>query len=189
MNSFYSDEELKKIGFKEFGKNVLISKNCKIYNPEKVIIKNNVRIDDFVIISGEVSIGNYVHIGAYSFLSGKYGIELKDFSGLSIRCVILTANDDWTGEYLQNPMVPEEFRKLTTGKVILNKYANVGTGSTLFPNVTLEEGVAIGAGCYVFKSIMEKWTLNINKNNLKLVTIDRSTNMKKLGESILKNIG
>ena len=62
MNSFYSDEELKKIRFKSLGENVLISKKASIYSPEKIIIGNNVRIDDFCILSGNIQIGNHVHI-------------------------------------------------------------------------------------------------------------------------------
>ena len=68
MNSFYSNEELKQLGLKSFGKNVLISKKCSIYGADKISIGNNVRIDDFCILSGKIVIGNYVHISAYSAL-------------------------------------------------------------------------------------------------------------------------
>lgn len=186
MNSFYSEEELKNIGFKKLGKNVLISKKAQIYTPESISIENNVRIDDFVIMSGEIIIGNYVHIGAYCFLSGKYGIEFRDFSDLSIRCTILTVNDDWTGEFLQNPTVPEKYRKVTGGSVLLEEYANIGTNSTIFPGVTLAKGVAIGAGTYVFKSIKQEWSINMNISNRKLTSIPRSSNMQTLGEELLK---
>ncbi len=47
MNSFYSQEELKKIGFLSVGKNVLISKKASIYNPGVISVGNHVRIDDF----------------------------------------------------------------------------------------------------------------------------------------------
>ena len=57
MNSFYSQEELMKIGFLSVGKNVLISKKASIYNPSVISIGNNVRIDDFCILSGKVTIG------------------------------------------------------------------------------------------------------------------------------------
>ncbi|MGL4864557.1 MAG: acyltransferase [Cetobacterium sp.] len=185
MNSFYTEEELKKIGFKKLGQNVLISRKAQIYNPEDISIENNVRIDDFTIISGKISIGNYVHIGAHCFLSGKYGITFKDFSGISIRCTILTVNDNWTGEFLQNPMVPEEFRKVTGGSVVLEEYVNVGTNSTIFPNVTLAKGVAVGAGSYIFKSIKKEWTLNISISNNKLTSIPRSSHMETLGIKLL----
>ena len=48
---FYSREQLKKIGFKSLGKNVLISDKTSIYSPENISIGNNVRVDDFSILS------------------------------------------------------------------------------------------------------------------------------------------
>ena len=45
MSSFYSQDELNKIGFKSVGKNVLISKKCSIYSTEHIEIKSNIRID------------------------------------------------------------------------------------------------------------------------------------------------
>lgn len=48
---FYSREQLEKIGFKSLGKNVLISDKSSIYSPENISIGNNVRIDDFCILS------------------------------------------------------------------------------------------------------------------------------------------
>ncbi|PSU67593.1 hypothetical protein CTM67_20550, partial [Photobacterium phosphoreum] len=65
MMSFYSYEELKKIGFSSFGDNVLISKKASIYGASKIDIGNNVRIDDFCVLScsnGKFNIGNYIHI-------------------------------------------------------------------------------------------------------------------------------
>ena len=68
MNSFYSIDEIKKIGFKSIGNNVLISKKASFYNAETMVIGNNVRIDDFCILSGIIEIRDYVHIAAYSGL-------------------------------------------------------------------------------------------------------------------------
>lgn len=38
MNSFYSEEELKEIGFKSIGTNVLISKKCSVYGAQNISI-------------------------------------------------------------------------------------------------------------------------------------------------------
>ena len=43
----YCYDMLKNIGFKAIGHNVLISKKTSIYMPEKMIIADYVRIDDF----------------------------------------------------------------------------------------------------------------------------------------------
>lgn len=50
MTSFYSEEELRSIGLKSYGKNVLISRFARIYGAESISIGNNVRIDDFCIL-------------------------------------------------------------------------------------------------------------------------------------------
>ena len=52
--SFYKKEDLYKLGLKDLGKNVFISKKCSIYTPENISIGDNVRIDDFCILSGHI---------------------------------------------------------------------------------------------------------------------------------------
>ncbi len=64
MNSFYSRKELLSLGFKKIGKDVLISRKASFYNIEKIEIGNNVRVDDFSILSGKIKIGSYVNISA-----------------------------------------------------------------------------------------------------------------------------
>lgn len=79
--SFYSEEELKEIGLKSYGKNVLISRNATIYGADKISIGDNVRIDDFCILSGNISLGSYIHIAAYCGLfGGDAGIIMEDFT-------------------------------------------------------------------------------------------------------------
>lgn len=53
MNSFYTEAELKELGLKSFGKSVLLSKKVSIYGAKNISIGNNVRIDDFCILSGQ----------------------------------------------------------------------------------------------------------------------------------------
>ena len=84
MNSFYTEEELTTLGLKSFGENVLISKKTSIYGASNISIGNNVRIDDFCILSGEIDFGNHIHISAGVYLyGGNIGIEIQDFSGIS----------------------------------------------------------------------------------------------------------
>ena len=68
--SFYTDEELKEIGFKSYGKNVLLSRKTSIYGANNISIGNNVRIDDFCILSGNITLGNYIHIASACLLFG-----------------------------------------------------------------------------------------------------------------------
>jgi galactoside O-acetyltransferase len=58
---------------------------------------------------------------------------------------IFSSNDDYSGNYLTNPMVPSAFTNVLHGDVILKKHVIVGSGSVILPNLTIEEGVSIGA--------------------------------------------
>lgn len=61
-------------------------------------IGNNVRIDDFYILSGKLTLCNNIHISSFCALYGSNGIIMNDFSGLSPRTTIFSASDDFTGE-------------------------------------------------------------------------------------------
>lgn len=155
-NSFYNEEELKKIGFKYYGKGVLVSKKASIYAPEKISLGCNVRIDDFCILSGEISFGSNIHISAYtSLFAGVPGIEIEDFVTISSGVVIYGKSDDYSGEYMTNPMIPDRFTNVTEGKVTIRKHAIIGTHSVILPDVLIETGVAVGAMSLVNRSLKE----------------------------------
>ena len=124
--SFYSQEELSQLGLKSYGKNVLISRNAQFYSPEKISIGNNVRIDDFCILSGNIILGDCIHISAYSALYGANGIEFEDYSGCSSRTTIYSAMDDFSGDYLIGPMHSAESTNVVGGKVTIGKYVQGG---------------------------------------------------------------
>ena len=84
MNSFYSPEELKSLGLKEYGENVLISRKCSSYGAENIRLGSHVRIDDFCVLSGKVELGNYVHIAASCLLYG--GIDCRRVDSHSVTC-------------------------------------------------------------------------------------------------------
>ncbi|OHX64939.1 acyltransferase [Flammeovirga pacifica] len=157
--AFLTKEQLKKLGFKRFGENVLISDKASIYSPEKISIGNHVRIDDFCILSGSITLGSYIHISAYTALYGKMGIIMEDYSGLSPRCTIFSANDDFSGEFMISPMVPKEYTNVTGGVITIKRYVQVGTNSILLPNITLEEGAVVGAMSLV-KNDIPHWELH-----------------------------
>jgi galactoside O-acetyltransferase len=156
MNSFYSQEELAQLGLRCFGRDVLISRKASIYNPEKLSIGHHVRIDDFCILSGDILIGSYVHISAYTAMYGKYRIEMEDCTGLSPRCTLFSASDDFGGDFLISPMIPHEYTNVTGGPVILRRFCQIGSGSVILPAVTLNEGVAVGAMSLV-KRDLDAW--------------------------------
>jgi galactoside O-acetyltransferase len=144
---FYSETQLKNIGFKSYGKNVLISDKASIYSPQNIEIGNNVRIDDFCILSPSKSlkIGNYVHIACYASIIGAGEIVIEDFCGISGRVSIYSSNDDYTGLYMTNPMVPKEYTGVIHGPVTIKKHSIIGAGSVVLPNTIVNQGVSVGS--------------------------------------------
>lgn len=158
MNSFLSQDEIKKIGFKKVGNNCLISRFANFYNVEKIEIGNNVRIDDFCILSGEIKLGSYIHISAYSALYGSKGIVMKDYSGLSPRTTIYSATDDFSGNFLINPTIPSQFTNVTGGEVVMNRFVQLGANTIVMPNLTIGEGTVTGAFTLVTKTL-KSWKI------------------------------
>ena len=158
-NSFYSREALMDLGFKALGNNVLISRKTSFYGATGISIGDNVRIDDFCILSGDICIGSNIHISAYCALYGSKGIEIEDYSGLSARVTLYSAMDDFSGSYLIGPVHPEALTHVTGGTIRIGKYSQVGAGSIIFPSVIIGEGGVVGAMSLVKKNI-EPWTIN-----------------------------
>ncbi len=160
MTSFYTKEELFKIGFNKVGDNVNISRKTSIYSADKISIGNNVRIDDFCILSGNISLGSNIHISAYCALYGSEGILFEDYTGMSPYSVIYSAMDDFSGDYLIGPIHDIKSTNVIGGPVFVKKYSQIGTKSVVFPNLTLNEGCVIGANSLVLHDI-KPWTINI----------------------------
>ena len=175
--SFLSKEELKKIGFKSIGENVKISRNASIYSPGKISIGNNVRIDDFCILSGKIIVRNNIHISAYCALYGGETIILDDFSGLSPRCTLFSATDDFLGDYLIGPQNTKFSRNVIKGEIKLNKYCQLGANTVVLPNVNIGEGSVTGAMSLVNKNL-DKWGIYVGSPVKKIK--DRSKKLLKL---------
>jgi len=178
--SFYTEDEIKILGLKSYGENVLISRFARIYDAGNITIGNNVRVDDFVLLSGKLKIGNFVHIAAYTALYGKSGITIEDFCNISARVLIYSVSDDYSGEVLTNPTMPDEYSSPILGMVYLSKHVIVGAGSVILPGVTAGEGVAIGALSMVNRDL-EPWNIYggvpvrlIKKRSKKLLDLERA---------------
>lgn len=154
--SFYTELELASLGLHSYGENVLISRFARLYSPETISIGENVRIDDFCILSGDITIGSHIHIAAYCALYGSQGIVMEDYTGLSARVTLYSAMDDFDGDYLIGPIHKKEHVHIMGGMITLKRYAQVCAGSIVFPNVTIAEGSVIGA-MSMCKTSTERW--------------------------------
>ena len=157
---YYNEHDLSKMGFKALGRNVQIAKNCTIIGLENIEIGDHVRIDGYCSIlaaeQGWLRLGSYIHIGGYCLLSAGDGIHMGDFSGLSQGVRIYSKTDDYSGNHLTNPTVPEKYVGITRGAVVLGRHVIIGSGSVILPNVSIGDGSSVGALSLVTKPL-DSW--------------------------------
>lgn len=150
-----SRDLIEQMGFASVGNNVQLSDRASFYNTANISLGNNVRIDDFCVLSagaGGINIGNHIHIAVFSLLIGAGKIVLSDFCNISSRVSIYSSNDDYSGLTMTNPTLPNQYTGVIHADVLLGKHVIVGCGSVVLPGVTLEEGVAVGALSLVTKN-------------------------------------
>ena len=156
---FLSQDQLNALSFKYLGKNVRISDKASIYDPDRIEIGDNSRIDDFCVISGKVVMGRNVHIAVYNNVAGgELGVFLEDFSGLAYGCHVFSQSDDYSGRSLTNPTVPDEFKNETKATIRICRHVIVGACTIVLPGVTINEGSAVGAMSMVTKST-DTWAI------------------------------
>jgi len=157
--AYYSQEELKKIGFKLIGKNVKISDKASIYNCDQIEIGDNSRIDDFCIVSGKIKIGRNVHITPNCLVAGgEKGIVFEDFTTIAYQVKVFTQSDDYSGEAMTNSTVPVQYKNEYKNSITIGKHSIVGAGSTVMPGANLSEGTSVGAMSLVLKST-QPWSI------------------------------
>lgn len=144
----------------KIGKGCNIHHTVQIFNPDAIEIGENVRIDAFCVLSGGkgIKIGSHTHIGCGCYFFGGSGIEADDFAQFAIGVVIHSDSDDWSGESLVGPQIPDEFKHLIRGKVTIKRHVLLGARCTVLPGVTLNEGAAVGAHS-VIKNDLDEWSI------------------------------
>lgn len=144
--------------FASVGHDVRIHKSCIVIGGKQIHIGSHVRVDCFSLLSaGEqgITIGDHVHIGVGVCLFGSGGrIKIDDFVGISARSLLYTATDDYVGGHLTGPTVPDKFRMVTVGDIVLNKHSIIGCGSVLMP-CTLGVAASVGALSFVNKDVAD----------------------------------
>jgi dTDP-4-amino-4,6-dideoxy-D-glucose acyltransferase len=143
-----TESQIAQLKFKSIGKNVRISDKASIYNAENISVGDNVRIDDFVVLSageGGIAIGSHIHIAVFSSLIGAGAIKIADFANISSRVAIYSSSDDYSGEWMTNPTVPDCYKQVNHAAVVIGRHVIIGCGAVILPGITLHDGVAIGA--------------------------------------------
>jgi acetyltransferase-like isoleucine patch superfamily enzyme len=144
--------------FRETGRNVRIFSLARVVSPETVTIGSEVVIDDFVFLGAhrQLLIGNHVHIASHASITGGGECAICDFAGVSSGARILTGTDSFSGEGLTGPTIPEQYRDVSRGRVVIGRHAIIGANAVVLPDVTVGEGAVVGAGGVVTRSL-EPW--------------------------------
>lgn len=145
---YFNEDDLADLGFKSIGKSVLVARDAIFVGAQSISIGNHVRIDSNVTLvsnAGYLSIGNYCHIGGGSHLNCTGGVRIGNFVAISQGVKIYSASDDYSGEFMTNPTVPQSLRRDQVGKIQIDDHVIIGSGSVILPGVHLAAGAAIGA--------------------------------------------
>lgn len=170
-NSFYSRSELELLGFSNIGKDILISRNTYIPNPDKIWIGDNCRIDDFSVLLGHIVIGNHVHIAAWNYMNaGENKISIGDFSTISGRGSIYAVSEGVESYVESIHLLKKDF------DVVIEKEVVFGMGSLILPGTIVRIGNSFGA-MSVAGGVYEEWGINLNYKGCKLAC--RVKNRKK----------
>jgi dTDP-4-amino-4,6-dideoxy-D-glucose acyltransferase len=146
--SFLAPEELARLGLRHLGRNVRLSRHAVLHGAERIAIGDETRIDDFCVLSageGGIEIGAHVHLAVMVTLIGSAAIHIGDFAGLSSRTTVLSASDDFSGEWLTGPTVPEHLRRVEAAPVRIGRHVVVGAGCVILPGTEIGDGAALGA--------------------------------------------
>lgn len=157
-NSFMTPDEVTALGFATVGSGVQVSRYCRIYGAQNMHLGNRVRIDDFAILTGSINIGSHVHIAAYSGLFGGAGISLGDFVNISSRVSLYSVSDDYSGNSMTGPLVPDAYRAVHAAPVALGRHVIIGSGTVILPGTNAGDGVAVGSLSLV-KGSLREWSI------------------------------
>ncbi len=154
FNSYYSEKEIQEMGFRSLGKRVMISRDARILSPKTLSIGNNVLIDAFTIMNGDITLGDHVQISANcEIYSGNHtDVVIGDFCALASFVSLYGQSDEYVLPYLNNPTVPEKYKNVKNESIRLNDFVIIGTHSVVLPGVELGEGCSFGACSLINKS-------------------------------------
>jgi len=148
--------------------NVDIGMSTIVYDLNDIKFGKYVIIDEMVYIclGKGMSIGNNVHISAFSTITGNEYCTLGDFVTISVGSHLLTGSDDFIGSGFGNPTTPDRFRKVTAKPIIIEKFSRIGANSVIMPGVIIGIGSTVGANSVVTKNL-DPWGVYIGNKRIK----------------------
>lgn len=155
--SYLREDDLRAMGVRAVGQHVRVHESCVLVGLDSMSFGDNVRVDPFSVLTaagGDLTVGSFVHISAHAFVSASFGVRVGDFVALSVGVKVFSRSDDYSGQHLTNPTVPAAFTGPDPSTpVTVGRHVIVGAGSVVLPEVTLADGVAVGANALVDQSL------------------------------------
>jgi len=147
---------------KSIGTNVTIYDPVVLIRPELMVFNNHIIISEFAYLAAGLGLylGNYIHISAYTSISGGGACVVEDFVAISAGVRLITGSEDPSGAGLNGPTIPAEFRSVFRSFVHLERHVFLATNVIIHPGVTIGEGAVIGSGSVVTRDV-EPWSVNI----------------------------
>ena len=141
----YTVKELQNLGVQCKGTdNIQISKSVNIYNPQNLILHDNIRIDDYTILSckGIIEIYDYVRISSHCLLTCETKITIEKYCNISSG-VKMYGGINNTNNSITNPLIPSKYSEMEYGSIVMQKHSVIGANSIIYPNIIISEGTTI----------------------------------------------
>jgi dTDP-4-amino-4,6-dideoxy-D-glucose acyltransferase len=147
-------------GWRECGDDVTIHEWVRVLGADRIAIGSHVLVDDFVFIDGRagMTIGSWVHISMFASIHGGGSARIGDFVNVAAGARLVTGTDTFDGTALAGAPVPDEFRAVDRGTIVLEDHVLVAANAVVLTNVTIGEGAVIGAGSVATADI-PPWTI------------------------------
>jgi acetyltransferase-like isoleucine patch superfamily enzyme len=164
--------------FKKIGKGVIFGKNLSIRHPDKIVLGDNVFLDNFALLDGRgsgdegltigdntivgrgvimhskvgpISIGNNCSIGSYSFISSQGGVRIGNWVQIAGGCKI----SGGLFEPDNSPDNPVPYRRYSKGRIEIGSKCFLGGSVQITDGISIGAGSMIGAGSIVMSNVPE----------------------------------
>jgi len=143
------------------GDDVFISDGAEITRPEYCEIGSHVAIDSGFHCTTQLTIGDYVHISPHVAVIGGEDAVLRigSFVFVSVGSKLICASEEFYGEGLVGPIIPDEYKDNIINKpIVFEDFSGVAANCVVMPGVTIGEGSVVGA-CSLVREDTEPWTI------------------------------
>lgn len=149
-----------RFGFRECGDDVTIYEWVRILGADRMTIGSHVIVDDFVFLDGRagLTLGSWVHISMFASIFGGGEALIGDFVNVAAGSRLITGSDLFDGSGLAGATIPDEFRAVERGRIVLGDHVMVSANAVVLPNVKVGEGTVVGAGSVVTGDL-PPWTI------------------------------